>query len=230
MNKSEIEVFRALIGGRPRPADIAGMRIRSDAMGLDNPIAPDVVIEPIVINGINAEWTTTPNANHERALLYFHGGGYVTGSLDSHRHAVAEMGRAASLRTLAVQYRLAPENPFPAAVEDGLAAYRYLIETGFKPSNLAIAGDSAGGGLAVATLMAIRRAGLQQPSCCWAISPWVDMEANSGSIGTKAAEDPIVHKQLVDLMASSYLNGANPRDPLAAPIYGDLAGLPPMLI
>jgi acetyl esterase/lipase len=206
------------------------MRKRSDAMGLENPIAPDVIVEAATVGGVKAEWTTTPNAEAERVVLYFHGGGCVTGSLDSHRHAVAEMGRAASARMLALDYRLAPENPFPAQVEDGVAAYRHLIDAGFRPKSLALAGDSAGGGLVVASLMAIRDAGLPLPACGWVISPWIDMESSGGSMITKAAEDPIVQKPLSEFMARTYLQGVNPRNPLAAPIYGNLKGLPPLLV
>jgi epsilon-lactone hydrolase len=230
MNKSEIAYLREMLAGRPRPTDIAGMRQRADAMGLENPIAPDVIVEATSAGGVKAEWTTTPNADANRAVLYTHGGGCVIGSLDSHRHAVAEIGRAASARMLALDYRLAPESPFPAQIDDCLAAYRHLLETGFRPQNLALAGDSAGGGLVIATLMAIRDEGLPRPACGWAISPWVDMESSGGSMITKAAEDPVVQKPLSEFMAKTYLQGADPRNPLAAPIYGDLKGLPPLLI
>jgi epsilon-lactone hydrolase len=197
---------------------------RAVAMGLENPIAPDVILEATSAGGVKAEWATTPNADASRAVLYIHGGGCVTGSLDSHRHAVAEMGRAASARMLALDYRFAPESPFPAQIDDCLEAYRHLLGTGFRPQNLSLAGDSAGGGLAIATLMAIRDAGLPRPACGWAISPWVVMESGGGSMLTKAAEDPVVQKPLSEFMAKTF------RNPLALPIYGDLRGLPPLLI
>lgn len=163
-------------------------------------------------------------------MLYLHGGGYVIGSLESHRHLVAEVGRAAQARALALDYRLAPEHPFPAAVEDALSGYRFLLSQGFPAGRIAIAGDSAGGGLAVSTMIAIRDAGLAQPGCGWCISPWVDMEARGDTMSTKAAADPTLQREGILDMAGLYLNGADPRSPLAAPIYADLAVLAPLLI
>ena len=230
MSNSEIAALRAIMAARPKPSNIAEMRQSIDARGLANPLPADVTVEKLDIGGIPAEWTHTPNADPQRAILYVHGGGYVIGSLDSHRHAYAEMGRAAETKVLALDYRLAPEHPFPAPIEDTLAGYRHLLAAGFKPGRIAIAGDSAGGGLVIAALVAIRDAGLPQPSCGWAISPWVDMEALGGSITSKAAEDPTVQKEGLAFMANTYLNGANPRDPLAAPMYADLTGIAPLLI
>ena len=182
-------------------------------------------------NGVRAEWTSTPGAASDAAILYLHGGGYVIGSLDSHRHLVAEAGRAAGCWALALDYRLAPEHPFPAAVEDArcrlsLSARRAAS----SPERIAIAGDSAGGGLVVAAMVAIRDAGLPQPGCGWCISPWVDMEAIGETMTSKAAADPTVQKAGILDMARLYLNGADPRSPLAAPLYADLTGLAPLLI
>ena len=131
---------------------------------------------------------------------------------------------------MALDYRLAPEHPFPAPVEDTVAGYRYLLARGLKPGRIAIAGDSAGGGLVVAALVAIREAGLPPPGCGWCISPWVDMEMIGGSMTTKAQADPMVQKEGVAEMARLYLNGADPRSPLAAPLYADLMGLAPLII
>ena len=172
----------------------------------------------------------TPNDDRDAALLYLHGGGYVIGSLDSHRHLAAEAGRAAGIAALALDYRLAPEHPFPAAVDDAVAGYRYLLARGIKPGRVAFAGDSAGGGLVVALMVAIRDAGLPQPACGWCISPWVDMEAIGETMASKAEADPTVQRAGIRDMAKLYLNGADPRAPLAAPLYADLAGLAPLLI
>ncbi|HEY6432528.1 MAG TPA: alpha/beta hydrolase, partial [Acetobacteraceae bacterium] len=189
-----------------------------------------VAVEAVNAGGVPAEWTSTPDAAADRAVLYLHGGGFMIGSLVSHRHMVCEVGRAARARTLALHYRLAPEAPFPAAVEDAVSGYRYLIAGGFQPGRIALAGDSAGGGLVVSALVAIRDAGLPQPVCAWCISPWVDMEAIGASMVDRAATDPTVQKAPLLDMARAYLNGADPRSPLATPLYADLRGLAPMLI
>lgn len=230
MSNPEIAALRAVIAARPKPADLAEMRRNSDARGRANTIRPDVMVEAVDANGVKAEWTRTPNADPQRAILHLHGGGYVLGSLDSHRHAVSEMGRAAGAGMLALDYRLAPEHPFPAPVDDSLAGYRFLLSAGFKPASIALAGDSAGGGLVVAALVAIRDAGLPQPACGWTISPWVDMEAIGASMTTKSGEDPTVQREGIAFMASLYLNGADPRHPWAAPLYADLKGIAPLLI
>lgn len=199
-------------------------------MGDTFPTAADVTREKVSANGIPAEWSSTPNAVSDRVIMYVHGGGYVIGSVASHRHLVTELGRAARTRTLSLDYRLAPEHAFPAAVDDALSAYRYLLAQGHEPGNIAIAGDSAGGGLTVATLLAIRDAGLAQPACGFCISPWVDLEAIGNSMTTQAARDPMVQKDGLLGMAAAYLNGANPRTPLAAPLYADFSGIAPLLI
>ncbi len=230
MSDREITALRAVISARPRSDDIAQRRRDIDARGKAYKLPADVSIEPVTANGVKAEWTATPDADRSKAMLYLHGGGYVIGSLDSHRHLAAEAGRAARCRTLAIDYRLAPEHPFPAAVDDAVAAYRFLLASGVQPGGIIIAGDSAGGGLVVAAMLAIRDAGLAQPACGWAISPWVDMEALGDSMASKAAIDPTVQQAGIRDMATHYLNGANPRAPLAAPIYADLRGLAPLLI
>jgi acetyl esterase/lipase len=230
MADPEIAKLRAVIAARPRASDIAQMRIDIDARGKAFALAPDVTVGPVDANGVRAEWTSTPDADPSNAILYLHGGGYVIGSLDSHRHLAAEAGRAAGARTLAIDYRLAPEQPFPAPVEDAVAAYRYLLGSGIKPNRIALAGDSAGGGLVVAALLAIREAGLGLPACGWCISPWVDMEGLGASFTDRAAADPTVQKPTIQMMAQWYLGGADPRHPHASPIHGELRGLPPLLI
>jgi epsilon-lactone hydrolase len=230
MSDPEIVALREAIARRPRSDDIAQRRRDIDARGRQNKLAADVTVEPVTANGVKSEWTSTLDADRSKAVLYLHGGGYVIGSLDSHRHLAAEAGRAARARTLAIDYRLAPEHPFPAAVDDTLAAYRFLLANGVPSGGITVAGDSAGGGLVVAAMLAIRDAGLPQPACGWTISPWVDMEAIGDSMIGKAATDPTVQKAGILDMAKHYLNGADPRSPLAAPIYGDLRGLAPLLI
>src|SRR5438105_7404968 len=190
MSDAEIVGLRAKLASRPRSDDYRQRRREIDARGLQYGLGPDVNVEPVTANGVRAEWTSTPQDNSDAALLYLHGGGYVIGSLDSHRHLVAEAGRACGIAALALDYRLAPEHPFPAAVDDSLAAYRFLLARGIVPKRIAIAGDSAGGGLVVAAMLAIRDAGPAQPGCGWCISPWVDMEAVGETMTSKVAADP----------------------------------------
>ena len=230
MSDAEIGALRAKLASRPRSDDYRQRRKDIDARGLQYGIAPDVGVEPVTANGVKAEWTATPNDLRDAALLYLHGGGYVIGSLDSHRHLAAEAGRAAGIAALALDYRLAPEHPFPAAVDDALAGYRFLLGRGISPGRVALAGDSAGGGLVVAAMLAIRDAGLPQPACGWCISPWVDMEAIGETMTSKAPADPTVQRAGLLDMAKMYLSGADPRSPLAAPIYGNLSGLAPLMI
>jgi monoterpene epsilon-lactone hydrolase len=230
MSDPEIVALRQLMASRPQATEIAQMRLDIDARGKAFGLPADVTVEPVTANGVRGEWTSTPDADQSSAILYLHGGGYVIGSLDSHRHLAAEAGRAARSRTLAIDYRMAPEHPFPAAVEDTVASYRFLVDSGIRPNRIAVAGDSAGGGLVVGALLAIREAGLPLPACGWCISPWVDMEALGQSYIDRAAADPTVQKDRIVGMAQTYLGGADPRHPHAAPIYGDLAGLPPLLI
>ena len=214
----------------PMGSSVVEMRGAYDAFGTLFPTPPDVTLRPEQIDGVAAEWTSTPDASRERVVLYLHGGGYAIGSISSHRHLAAELGRTARTQTLAIDYRLAPEHPFPAAVDDSLAGYRFLLDAGFAPSCIAIAGDSAGGGLTVATLLAAREAGLPQPACGVCLSPWVDLEASGGSMTTKAAEDPLAQREFLLQMAARYLGDADPRSPFAAPLLADLRELAPLLI
>ncbi|HEY4174326.1 MAG TPA: alpha/beta hydrolase [Rhodopila sp.] len=230
MADPEIAKLRAIMAARPRATEIAQMRLDSDARGLAYGLAADVTVRPVNANGVKAEWTSTPRADPANAILYLHGGGYVICSLDSHRHLAAEVGRASGARTLAIDYRLAPEHPFPAPVEDAVAAYRYMLDSGLKPANITFAGDSAGGGLVIAAILAVRDAGLPLPGCGWCISPWVDMQATGGSFVDRAETDPTVQKATIEMMAGLYLGGADPRHPHASPIHGDLRGFPPLLI
>jgi acetyl esterase/lipase len=221
-----IETLRA----RPRVSDVGERRKGIDAFAKAFPPAGDIKIDAVTLGGVAAERYAAPGTNATGAVLYVHGGGYVIGSLDSHRHVASEVARAAGVPCYALDYRLAPEHPFPAPVDDTLAAYRQLLGQGLAAGRIAIAGDSAGGGLVVAALVAIRDAGLPQPSCGWAISPWIDMEASGGSMTSNAASDPTVQKETILEMARLYLNGADPRSPLASPLHANLAGIAPLLI
>jgi monoterpene epsilon-lactone hydrolase len=209
---------------------VKDMRAAIDNIGRQHPVPNDVVCQPVRIGNINAEWIKAPGASDEKVLLYFHGGGYVIGSLNSHRELIARLSRATGLSALAVDYRLAPEHPFPAAVDDAIAAYKWVLASGIDPNRIIIGGDSAGGGLAIATLISLRDAGEDLPACGVCISPWVDLEASGESYTLRAALDPMCHKQEILNLAKTYLAGQDPRTPLASPLHADLVGLPPLLI
>jgi len=195
-------------------------------------VAPeaDIQCERVSAGGVDAEWVCAPGAASDRFVLYLHGGGYVIGSVKTHRDLMARLSRAAKARVLGLNYRLAPEHPFPAAVDDAVAGYKWLLAQGAKPGRIAVAGDSAGGGLAAATLVAIRDAKLPTPAAGALLSPWVDLEGIGESMTTRAKIDPVVQKEGLIGMAAAYLQGQDVRTPLAAPLYADLKGLPPLLI
>ncbi len=230
MADTEIERIRAMLAARPRPTALSERRARLDALGEQFAVPPDVRLEAVEANGVPAEWTTTPGADPSRVILFLHGGGYVSGSIVSHRAMVAEAGRQAGTRTLALGYRLAPEHPYPAALQDALAGYRFLLSSGIAPRHITVAGDSAGGGLTVATLLSLRDTGTPLPGCAWCLSPWTDLEMTGASLATKAAVDPMVQRDYLEELASMYLAGADPRDPLVSPLHADLRGLPPLLV
>lgn len=193
--------------------------------------APEgVTCTPVDAGGVSAEWSVAPGVDEAKVVLYVHGGGYVMGSAGSHRDVTGRLSKAAGARVLSLNYRLAPEHPFPAPVDDAVAAYRWLLAQGVSSGNIAVAGDSAGGGLAIATLLALRDAGEPLPAAGIGISPWVDMEGTGESMTTRAAVDPVVQKEGLLGMAKLYLGDADPKNPLAAPLHADLAGLPPLLL
>jgi epsilon-lactone hydrolase len=205
-------------------------RVVFEKVAASSPIPPDIKSEKVNAGGVEAEWISAPNSAADRAVLYVHGGGYVIGSINTHRDLMGRIARASGARVLGLNYRLAPEHPFPAAVDDSVAAYRWMLTQGLKPGRIAVAGDSAGGGLAVAALVAIRDAKLPVPGAGVCMSPWVDMEGIGESMKTRAAADPAVQREGLVGMAAAYLAGQDPRSPLAAPLYADLKGLPPLLI
>jgi acetyl esterase/lipase len=170
-----------------------------------------------------------PESAPDKAVCFLHGGGYTSGSVNTHRDLVSRIARAAGATALSIDYRLAPENKFPAALEDAVKAYRWLIRR-VDPANIAIAGDSAGGGLAVAALVALRDAGEPLPAAAALMSPWVDLALTGESMASLADDDPMNNREEIERMADAYLQGADPKTPLASPVYADLTGLPPLLV
>ncbi|MHA1802985.1 MAG: alpha/beta hydrolase [Promethearchaeota archaeon] len=206
-------------------------RFISDYLAKENNkrLPKDIKFERVDAGGIPAEWILNPNATDEGILFHLFGGGYIMGSLETRRTNPSMIARAANIRCLNVQYRLAPEYPFPAAVEDSIQAYRWLLSTGINSKKIIIEGESAGGGLSVATLLKIKELSLPMPAGAILLSPWVDLTCKGKSIKTNAKYEPELASS-VRALASLYLNGANRKNPLASPLHGDLSGLPPLLI
>jgi epsilon-lactone hydrolase len=230
MENPEIEAIRGALKATPRPAGLVERRARLDALGARYTLPADVRTEQVDANGVPAEWTITQSADADRVIMFLHGGAYISGSIASHRHVMAELGRQAEARTLALGYRLAPEHAFPAALDDALAGYRFLLSSGYDAARITLAGESAGGGLAIATLLSLRDAGVTLPGSVWCSSPWVDLEMTGATMTSKAAVDPLIQKPYLIETAAAYLRGTDPRSPLVSPIHADLHGLPRMLI
>jgi len=231
MASPELEV---VIGMLRSASPLAGGTLleKRGRMELQTTLAPppaDVRYEPVSAGGVSAEWTAAPGARSDRALVYLHGGGYCLGSIATHRALVARIARETGLRVLSVGYRLAPEHPHPAAIEDAVAAYRFVLGEGVAPAHVAFAGDSAGGGLVVAALLAARAAGLPLPAAGACLSPWLDLTLSGGSLQSKAPEDPVLTPEDLRLFADAYA-GREPGAPGASPLFADLAGLPPLLV
>ncbi|KEO86880.1 hypothetical protein EH30_04410 [Erythrobacter sp. JL475] len=214
------------LGSLPPPE----LRVAFDAMGEITLPDPSIAFEAVNANGVPCEIGVAPGSRTDATIFYLHGGGYVIGSLASHRGLLSRLGQAAAMRTLAVDYRLAPEHPFPAAVDDAATAYQWLIDSGTPPEKIVFAGDSAGGGLAVATMLRCKSAGLPLPRAAVLFSPFADMGTSGQSIIENRPRDVLVTEGVAPSMAETYLAGADPRSPEASPIYGDLTDLPPILI
>ncbi len=208
----------------------AERRASTEQLASAVPKRKDARAEPVNAGGVPAEWIDTPGAAADRAILYLHGGYYLLGSIRTHRAFMGHLAHATGARMLLIEYRLAPEHPFPAALEDALAAYRWLLAQGFAAERLVVAGDSAGGGLALATLLAARAAALPLPAAAVCLCPWTDLACTGESMITKAALPFIVEPEVARVSAQLYLAGADPRNPLASPLYADLHGLPPLLL
>ena len=227
--ETAIEMFRSFGQKAQTAKTIEETRIAYEEM-FSFRLGEDIVTERVSAGGVPAEWIVAPGAVDDRVILFLHGGGYVIGSMRTHREMISRLSRATGARALGLDYRLAPESPFPAPVEDTLAAYRWLLSNGVNPKKIAIAGDSAGGGLTVAALVALRYAGEPMPATGVCISPWVDLEALGESHITNAEGDPVAGVEFVKPIPKMYIGDRDLRTPLAAPLYADLHGLPPLLI
>jgi acetyl esterase/lipase len=210
--------------------DLAAARAAMAAMTADPQLPDGVEFQKTLAADVPVEWLALPASDPTKTVLYLHGGGYVLGSIDTHKGLGSRIAEAAGTRVLMVEYRLAPETPFPGAVEDATTAYRFLLDQGVAPQQIVIGGDSAGGGLTLATLVSLKEQGQPLPGAAFALSPWVDLEGLGDSMQTRAEADPMVQKEGLVRMGSLYLSGADPKTPLAAPLHADLSGLPPILI
>lgn len=216
-----------LLHGEPEPEELRRRWAEINPF----PVAADIEVEEVDAEGVAAELLTPPGADPERLLVYFHQGAFVMGSAAEFRGPIGEIARAAGMRALVPDYRLAPGNPFPAGLEDCVAAYRWALGRGYLPGRIAFAGDSAGGNLAVTAMLAARAEGLPLPAAGVSLSAWHDMESAGESFAANAAADPLITREANLEMAVAYLGpDGDPRDPLANPLFADLAGLPPMFL
>jgi monoterpene epsilon-lactone hydrolase len=230
-DRNEIAAVRALLSAKPRPIGWAARRARIDEVGASWPVADDIALEEVDVDGVPGEWSIAPGSDALRVLMFFHGGGYCSGSIASHRRMVTEAGRAARVSTFAVGYRLAPEHPFPAAIEDALTAWRWLHKLQIPAARVGVGGDSAGGGLTLALINELKASGQELPGCAWLISPWTDLTMSGATLATKDAVDPLIHKAYLDELADAYLPpGMDREDPRVSPLFADLRGLPPTMI
>jgi acetyl esterase/lipase len=221
----------AAIGSEAAVPTLEEMRLGADAVLETVGTMPvGVEIETADVDGLSAIWCRPKNASRDTVVLYFHGGGYVLQSANSHRKLTSHLAHESGCNVLSVNYRLSPENPHPAPVNDAMLAYQWLMKQGFASSKIVVSGDSAGGGLTLALLLAAKRDGVAQPAGAVVFSPWVDLVGTGESMDSKANVDLMVNKHALGMMAALFLNGAPATDPYAAPLYGDFVGVAPLYI
>lgn len=212
-------------------AHIVEMRARLNQISRYLKRALGVAVESTTVNGLDAEWLRPKHAAEGKVLLYLHGGAYLVGSCRTHRQLVSHIARAAGINVLVPDYRLAPEHPFPAAIDDAVGVYRTLLEDGFSAADIFIGGDSAGGGLTVATLLSLRHAGLPMPAAAVLLSPYLDVTASGESATTRADQDPWFDAKDMHVVTDHYCGeGVDPQNPLVSPVFANVAGLPPTFI
>lgn len=231
MSLSQLEEVHAIIKTRPHfGSALAVRRDAWEALAARFPTPDDVEITPVRLNSVRALWVVPPGIADKRVILFFHGGGFVLGSPESHQEVLSRLARSAGARVLTIDHRLAPEHPFPSGIHDCVEGYEWLLKAGYRSDQICFAGDSSGGNFVISAMLLARERGLPLPACavCW--SAWFDLTNASPSITTNAGKDVFVPAGFTDPASKIYLAGADPRDPLASPIFGDLKGLPPLLI
>jgi monoterpene epsilon-lactone hydrolase len=232
MSKQQQTELDAMLRKTPldTAADVPTLRASFEEVMRQVPVAPDVRQTPIAVGGIGAIEVTIDGTDSADVILYFHGGVYVIGSAAASVPLVSDLARRTATKVITVDYRLAPENPYPAALQDARAAYEGLLQQGVDPGRIAIAGESAGAGLAMATLLALRDAGKTLPSSAFLMSPYADLTLSGESVVDKEALDPLLTPDGLRRRLTDYVADSDASDPYISPVYGDLAGLPPMLI
>jgi monoterpene epsilon-lactone hydrolase len=229
--QQQLELDATLRQGAFDPkGEVAELRSGFEALMRTIPIPNDVRKTNTAVGGVNVVEVTVDGIDSANVILYFHGGVYVIGSADSSVPLVADLARRTNAKVISVDYRLAPENPYPAAVEDATAAYDGLLSLGMDPSNIAIAGESAGGGLTAALLLTLRDGGMPMPSSAFVMSPWADLTLSGNTIVDRQDVDPILRGEALSLRVGDYVASANSSDPFISPVFADLRGLPPLLI
>ncbi len=228
VNTQEIDAVVNKLSSMDVNNDLDSARKSLDNLG--SPITDDIDVSKFKINNLSCQLISPQASDANKVILYLHGGGYFCGSLLSHGGLVSEIAKESGTCALQLEYRKAPEHKFPAPVEDSCSVYSWLLDRGYRAENIIIAGDSAGGGLTMATLLSIKNLSLPLPSCAVCLSPWVDMEATGESYKSRQKLDPIVTMKTVNQVIKMYMNGTDLRIPTASPLYGDLSGLPPLLI
>src|SRR5258706_6238378 len=232
MSKEQQSQLDAILrrGRLDPPADAVSVRAAFDAFTAQAPAPADVQQKRVELGGVAGIEVTIADNETERMILYFHSGVYVIGSAAATVPLVADLVRRTGVNAITLDYRLAPEHPYPSALDDARAAYEGLLAQGMDPGQIVLAGESAGGGLAVATLLASREAGLPMPSCAFLMSPYVDLTLSGETLVERQSLDPVLTPEGLRLPALEYLADADASDPLIRPIFGDLSGLPPLLI
>lgn len=228
-----VEQLHAILEQAPAGPNFADephvARAAFDGMLASLPVPDDLAIEEVTLDGVRVLRVATPESQPDRVLLYLHGGAYVSGTPEGYLGLSASLARAASAMLVSVDYRLAPESRFPCAVDDAVAVYRSLLAE-FRPTSIAVAGDSAGGGLTAAFLLAVRAASLEQPACALLLSPWADLSCTSASMTERAQRDPLLSQAGLANSAAAYLGEQSPSHPLASPVHGEYEGIAPLSI
>jgi epsilon-lactone hydrolase len=232
MSKEQQRQLDAILrqGGLDTSADVPTLRAAFSELMAPVPVAPDVQQNPVEIGGVAGVEVTVHGNEDENVILYFHGGVYVIGYAAATVPLVGDLVRRTGTKAITLEYRLAPEHPYPAAVEDARAAYEGLLAQGVAPGQIALAGESAGGGLAVALLLALREAGVPLPSCAYLMSPYVDLTLSGETLAAKREVDPLLTPEGLRARVPDYVGEADASDPYISPIFGDLRELPPLLI